>query len=386
MHTFFPTDTPFPIHAPMKINTPPFTGSVPLLRESRGRRGLLLSVLPLLAWMLAAPGSLPAQTAADSVPAGYNTFTAAGTGGAPGVVLSFNAPGLTPDVEWRGTSTAIGANTLTDSTATWTQDKFNGANGAYYIEITSAGGSATAAGVGTFHTITATTAASKMLTFAANLPAGVATPIGYRIRKQWTIAGVFGAANSAGLQGGTAVSADRLLVWNGGGFDTYYYQTTGIGGTGWRNAAARSTDASGTVILPNQFFLVKRGQSAAVSVNVNGSIKAGQTTAGIAAGFNFIANPYAVDMTLASCGIYTGNASTGLAGGSAATADLVLLWNGTGFDTYFYQTSGGTGWRKTTDLATDAGATALPAGTGFIVRRVNSGAFTWIMPPHPASL
>ena len=113
--------------------------------------------------------------------------------------------------------------------------------------------------------------------------------VGYRVRKYWTLASVFGAANSAGLQGGNALSADQVLLWNGAGYDTHYYQTAGI------------------------------------------------------------------------------------APGTSSTGDQVLVWNGTtnAFDAYYYLT--GTGWRKTTDTATDAGTTALATGTGFIIKRGAGG-------------
>jgi hypothetical protein len=43
----------------------------------------------------------------------------------------------------------------------------------------------------------------------ALLAAGITAPVGYKIRKQWTIASVFGANDEAGLQGATAATADR---------------------------------------------------------------------------------------------------------------------------------------------------------------------------------
>ena len=110
------------------------------------------------------------------------------------------------------------------------------------------------------------------------------------------------------------------------------------------------------------------------------------TIAGIVQGFNFLTNPYGVDMTLTSSGLYTGSSTTGLAPGTSTTGDQVLIWNSTSnsFDAYYYLTS--TGWRKTTDASTDASATALATGTGFVIKRGASGAFTWSMPQHPASL
>lgn len=270
------------------------------------------------------------------------------------------------------------------------QSLYNGANGTHYLEVISVGGSTSATGVGTTYTISATTASSKTITIATSFASGVSGTVGYRVRKYWTIASVFGAANSAGLQGGNALSADQVLLWNGAGYDTYYYQTAGIGGTGWRKAGAQGTDAGGTIISPTMSVMIKRGQSATISLAgtsaISGTFKGGITTAGIVQGFNFLTNPYGVNMTLASSGLYTGSSATGLAPGTSSTGDQVLVWNGAtnSFDTCYYLT--GVGWRKTTDAATDASATVLATGTGFIIKRGTGGAFTWSMPQHPASL
>ena len=321
-----------------------------------------------------------AQTALDSVPAGFTTLTVAANGGS-GAKLTFGALGITQAVEWQGTSTALSGATLTDSAAAWADNQFNGANGQFYLEFTSVGGSTVAAGVGTSFAITATAASAKTITLAT--APGLVSPVGYRVRKYWTLADIFGAANSVGLNGGTATSADQVQIWNGAGLDTFYYQTTGIGGTGWRKTNARSTDASTSIIPPSAALIVKRGSNATVSLVANGSMKTGQTTATIASGYTFVGNPFDIAMTLASSGIY----AAGLAGGTAASADQVLVWNGATFDAYFYQTSGGTGtgWRKTTDLAADASATALAAGSGFVVKR-SGAAFTWAIPQHPSAL
>lgn len=227
-----------------------------------------------------------AQTAGISLPSGFTTFTIAGTGGSVSSKFSVSALALTTDVLWQSASTtsvAAGATTITDSTATWTDNLYNGANGSHYLEVISVGGSTSAAGVGTIYTISATTASTKTLTLASSFASGITGNVGFRVRKFWTITSVLGATNSAGLQGGTALTADQLLLWNGSGYDTFYYQTAGIGGTGWRKTGAQSTDASGTLILPTMPVMIRRGQSATLSLTgtsaITGAIKGGVTTA-----------------------------------------------------------------------------------------------------------
>lgn len=335
--------------------------------------------------------ALHAQTAGISLPSSYATFTIAGTGGSGSAKLSVLAMPVTPDVLWQSASTTAvtaGGVTLIDSTGTtWTDNLYNAA---HYLEVISVGGSTTATGVGTIRTISTTTASSKTITLSSAFATGISGTVGYRVRKYWTLASVFGASNSSGLQGGTAVTADQVLLWNGSGYDSYYYQTSGIGGTGWRKAGAQTADASGTLIPPTMPVMVKRGQSATLTLSgtgaITGTLKGGITVAGIVQGLNFVTNPYGADMTLASSGLYTGSSTTGVSGGTSSTADQVLVWNTTSnsFDAYYYLT--GTGWRKTTDASTDAAATVLATGTGFIISRGSATGFTWSMPQHPTSL
>jgi uncharacterized protein (TIGR02597 family) len=290
-------------------------------------------------------------------------------------------------VKYVGSASSVTTNTITDSLAAWTENQFNGANGSHYLEVLSVNGSTTAAGVGTTISISATTAATKTLTLANGLPANVTAPIGYRVVRHWTIGSLFGATNTAGLQGGTSVTADQVQLWTGSSYQSLYYQTAGIGGTGWRQVGNQSADASGTAVKPDQSLIIKRGQNSPISITVIGEVKTGRTSFAINPGFNFVPNPYSVAMTLSSCGIYTGSGTSGVAGGNITNADQVLVWNGSSYDTYYYQTSGigGTGWRKVGDLSSDAGGAGIPPASSVIVRRNNSGSFTWVMPQHPAT-
>lgn len=330
---------------------------------------------------------LCAQTAPTYSPVvGFEKITISGTGGSGPAKLSFGAMPLVPILQAAGSMSSASGTTLADSTATWSNDQFNGSNGRHYLEIVSVHGSTTASGVGTTYDIADTTAPGT-LTLSRSLDSGVTAPLGYLIRKHWTLAAVFGVTNDSGLQGGTATTADQVHVWNKTGYDIYYYQTAGIGGTGWRKTGDQTTDASGTVIDPSNCLISKRGQSASTTVTVLGAVKTGATRYDITPGYNLVPNPNALAMTLASCGLYTGDAGTGVAGGTAASADQVLLWNGSGYDTYYYQTSGigGTGWRKTGDQTTDASTATIAVGTSFIVRRLHGGGFAWMIPQHPAS-
>ena len=326
-----------------------------------------------------------AQTTATTDPVGYITLAVAGTGGGS-AAYSFRGLGLTRTVAYQGAAeTSVGSTaTVVDSEAVWTDDQFNNPTGAvtHFLEITS-GTSA-----GTTYDIIDTVASTKTLTLAQPLAAAVANGATFKIRQHWTIGSVFGAANEGGLFGGTSATADQVLVWNGTGFETFYYKTSGLGGTGWRSTASTSVDRSPQVIYPDDGLVLKRNQSAAVNIVLMGSVKTGQTSFPVLVGNNFLSNIYAAPMTLGSCGLYTASSTTGLAGGTSITADQVSIWNGSGYDTYYYKTSGlgGTGWRSTASTSVDASPISIPVGASIVVNRKNATAFNWVIPQHPASL
>lgn len=87
-----------------------------------------------------------------------------------------------------------------------------------------------------------------------------------------TLAGLFGANNEAGLDGGDGPgTADNILVFDSSGsITTYYYRDSGLGGTGWRSAASSSTDEANTVIAkPGEMFFINRSGGAAFNLTEN---------------------------------------------------------------------------------------------------------------------
>jgi uncharacterized protein (TIGR02597 family) len=332
--------------------------------------------------LFSAAASSSAQTTAVTDPVGFITLNIAGTTGGATSALSFKGLSMTRAIEYQGSAETVGTNTLVDNEATWTDNQFNGANGSYFVEITNG------TNVGATFDIQATAAATKTITLAQNLPTGSAAPLTFKVRKHWTIGSVFGAANEVGLGGGDATTADQILIFNGVGYDTYYYQTSGLGGVGWRKGGDVGTNAANTVLFPEDGIIIKRKQAGAVNVVLLGAVKMGTSSIPVAPGNNVIANVYAASITLGSSGLYTGNAATGLAGGASTSADQVLLWNGVSYDVFYYQTSGlgGTGWRKGGDVGTDAASTAIPSGASLIIKRQGASGFNWVVPQHPASI
>lgn len=309
---------------------------------------------------------------ATTDPVGFITLAIAGNGGGGSNTLSFKGLGMTRPVEYQGSAETVGANTLSDAQAVWTDNQFNGVP--HYVEIISG------PAAGTTYNITGTTAATGTITVDPALASGAAAGVSFRIRKQWTIATVFGPANEAGLQPGDVNTADLILIFNGTGYDRYFYNA------GWQNAAAPGTDAGGTVIYQDEGVLLSRKQAAPVNLALMGAVKTGQSSIPVFTGLNIVGNVYAAPMTLASSGLYTGDPATGLAAGDGSTADQVRIFNGTSYDIYYYQSVGfGTGWRNAAQPTVDADATPIPVGASVVIQR-NGAPFNWIAPQHPATL
>lgn len=331
--------------------------------------------------------ALQAQVSTD--PVGFTTISVAGNGGSGQPAYTFGTLGMYNSVALQSTTTSVGgSSTLVDTSATWADNAYNGASGqiTYYVEITSG------PGAGTTYDITGTTAATQSLTLSQPLLASITSGATYKIRPHWTIAGVFGSTNQNGLTGGNSTTADQILIFSNStqGYLTYYYQTSGIGGTGWRKSGAPTVDASSTVMYPDDGFIIVRKQSTNTTVVVTGAVKTGQSYIPVPSGYNLLGNVYATSMTLASSGLYTGDSATGVAGGNSTTADQILIWNpvSTGYDTYYYQTSGigGTGWRKAGAPTVDASTSSIASGSALFVNRRAAGAgFNWVAPQHPAS-
>ena len=423
--------------------------------------------------LLSAAGVSPMHGQVESPAVGFNILSLA-PGMGENSQLTFSAPQYGCAIMHQAVSTGLGATTLIDSAASWADDFYNGENGPHYVEITQVGGSATAPAVGTRREIVDTIETNGVLVVDKPWPAGLSSPVHYRIIKHWTIRELFGATKALGiastisdsslvdatanwavdqfngvngahfveivkvsddptnrlvgtrreivgtavrtltvnepwpeingivsyrivrhlavrsntsgnLRGGSSLSADSFQLWDGERYETYYYQTSGIGGIGWRKAGDQFADAGNTIIHPGQAIIFRRGETAPLHLVVRGFVKDGITPLEVQPGFNFLANPYASSMTLASAALHTGSPATGVASGSLLTADQVMVWTGTHYDTYYFQASGlgGVGWRKVGNLTADASTNVIPAGSSIIIRRQHGSPFTWRIPAHP---
>jgi uncharacterized protein (TIGR02597 family) len=322
-----------------------------------------------------------AQVNVYTDPVGFISLGVQGSG------YSFLGLGMTQVPVLRGAISATAGQQVTLN-STLTPGQYNPTNtvGAatdpsYFIEYTSG------VDAGIMDDIVSNDAAAVYTTVADGANPGDT----FKIYPHWTIGQVFGAADAAGLQGGsTSSSADNILVWNPVTQTpaTYWYKNAGaIGGTGWRAGAATSVNAANAVLYIEQGFDILRRVSGNLSVQLVGGVKLSNTVSLIyGPGYTFAGNVEAAGIPLSVTGLYTGSDSTGLHGGStSSSADNVLIWNPATQTptTYWYKNAGaigGTGWRAGAATSVDASTNQIPlTGVAKVLRRV-SGDFEWTIP------
>jgi uncharacterized protein (TIGR02597 family) len=340
----------------------------------------------------AAPQTSFGQTTSATTPVGFVTMTVSGTGGTKPTAYTFTSLGLVNPIAFQSTTTTSvgGTTTIADTSATWANNAYNsstaGAPPTHFVEILSG------PAAGSMYDIVTTDGSAKSLTVSSALAAGVTAGVSYAIRPHWTLASVFGPTvnQAGGLAGGSAGNADEIQLFRSGGYVGYFYQTSGrnVLLNAWVSSSDLNTDAGNTVIYPDDGIVIARRQSGPVRVTVSGAVKTGQTSIPVLTGYTLLGNVYAAGMTLGTSGLYTGDASSGLAPGSAGEADQVIFWNGTGFVSYFYQTSGRNvlvnAWVSASDLNTDAGSTPIPVGAALFIKRSGTP-FNWVAPQSPAT-
>ena len=189
------------------------------------------------------------------------------------------------------------------------------------------------------------------------------------IRGAETLGSVLGSTNSTVLlQGGaSAGSSDIVYVWNGTGYNSYYYYTS----YGWvQDGDATYAIQNNLVIYPDEGVIVARLSTNSLPATYAmsmGTVPSNAQTALInAPGYTFVSNPLPVSVSLSQYGFT--NSPSWLEGASAGSSDLVYLWTGTGWQDYYYYS--GYGWVQDGDATyTLQTNTPIPAGSAAMVFR-----------------
>jgi hypothetical protein len=272
-----------------------------------------------------------------------------------------------------GTVTALTANTLEDADASWAAGQF-GTNGAFYVEFD----------CGTMADILGCDAVARRLVVSGPLPDTITVGDSYRIRRHWTLAGIFGARNEAGLKAGiNPTEADMvvlLLPETQEQRRCFYVNAPGY--EGWWDYGMR-VRMDNQVIYPEQGVAVERKNPANVVVCASGVSKQSLTRVPISPGDNLVG---LVDCfsprRLSELGLYTGDPATGVAAGENINgADNLVIIRPNGEFTYFYYAGryAAAGWYDSS--YGPANDVLISPGSVFSVRRKGSrGLFFWDVP------
>ena len=329
---------------------------------------------PVTSFALLSALATAAASAAVTTPVGYNTVD---------LVNGFNFVGLTlhESVVVSGDLESYGTGTATDSDVDF--DTVLTAGTTYILEVGTPAGISEAVASWTGNTLNTSTDLSAVLAGGES----------YSIRPAATLASVFGADGgdlSKGFFGpGTS---DQIWLFNGTGYDKYYYDsgTAASGGTvaTWRQLTPVDQDVDGAAVpiqYPEGFLIVSSNPKSLV---FTGEVKLAPTEVNLVSGFNFVSSVAPVGATLATAfGVDGDSLRKGFFG--PGTGDQIWIFNGTGYDKYYYDSgtaaSGGTvaTWRQLApveqDIA-DPSAVALP--TGYLVVSSSAGDVTQGLPAY----
>jgi uncharacterized protein (TIGR02597 family) len=303
----------------------------------------ILAIAPLTA-------TVSAQTTATTTPVGFITVSVpAGTANSPSnkavAIPLYNAPAFIGAVSSIDNSTSF-----TMSGATWTAGQFT--TTAHVVRIRS--GTQT----GRLYTITGNTANQLTVDTRGGSLAGVlSVNDSCEVIPANTLGTVFGTTTPIVQTGASALDADNVFIWNGTTFDTYFHD-----GTNWRKAGSLLSQ-NNTVIYPDEGVFVARRATSPLTLTFMGTVPSGTEKTELETGSTFIGNRFPIDVQLGAIGFQS---TTGwVAGADASTADKVFVWNGTTWDTYYYN---GTNWRKAGNL-NNQDTTLITAGTSLFITR-----------------
>ncbi len=215
---------------------------------------------------------------------------------------------------------------------------------------------------------------SNSITLGENIDGLISSSDKISVRPHSTLASLFGDTNSAGFfASNTSAAADEILVFNSTtqSFINYYYKNAGLGGIGWRSSASSSVSRANDIIYPEQSLAILRKQATGLAITSIGEVYSGAMKIPVESGLVWTLNTTPRDTTLASLGFYTGTSSGITGSNTVALADEVLRWTGTGWESFYYKTTGlgGIGWRTSASSSIDRGTQAIGAGEVLVIRR-----------------
>lgn len=215
---------------------------------------------------------------------------------------------------------------------------------------------------------------SAKITATAGEVATAALPVAPNVGDEFvvyqlnTLASVFGANNSYGLNAGTtSANADIVYLTNEGSLVGYFYRSDV---SNWRLVNDPDGANQGdTIIEPSAGLMVTRRSAGTpeIFIRLAGEALPGKQVAKIGgSGYSIVNNPFLTPTTLAESGL-----STSLNGGTGpGTADVLYIEEEGVLTGYYYKTAGvgGTGWRALGDASTDRSDLIVKPGKALLLK------------------
>lgn len=280
-----------------------------------------------------------------------------------------------------GKLTAVGANYLEHSGASWTPGAFSNVNAPYFVRITSGAHTGRTFRISaTANTATRIYVTDDGLGLAAlNLATG-ADGTRFEIIPADTLGSFFGTGGELVVQGATsAAGADLVQVWGGAAWLNFYYNST------WQRWA-RDTDLASDpsrnsyVLRSDRGLMITRRGSTDLDLLVVGRVlntpqRAFHTRTDSA--LTFLATMQASDATLGALALQSATRSlnwkVAATAADAGQADLLIVWSNTSWLSFFYNSSAGH-WQRVGDAETaNRDGYTIAAGTPVFVQRRGTG-------------
>lgn len=258
-----------------------------------------------------------------------------------------------------GVVTAVNAGTISNSGANWTASAFASASAPCFVRIKS--------GAAKGRTLLITANSDTDLTVdnqgtdltALGIVAGTDT---YQIIAGDTLSSLFGTTTLAGTSAG---NADNVMYYNGSAWQTFYYNSTN---SRWQQKGL-SFSANNFVLRPDAGILFVRRSTSPLSFVVTGTVPTGDLRYVVNnSGSTFLANGFPTDTKLSTVSF---NVLPNWAGSTDGTsADLVMFWNGTAWQRFYYNTTNSR-WQQV-GLGLNANNFTIPAGQPVMISRTGS--------------
>ena len=325
------------------------------------KKYLLLSLLGLAATSLFATSySPPAGGMTISVPTGQTQHVSLP------ILHAAVGPGAI-----RGRIDSVGIDSITVPAAGWTAGAFSDPANPYYIRILSG------ASAGRHYMVSSTANTASQL-FVSNegfslgqhgITVGSAGDV-YELVLADTLLTMFGTTT---LQGGaSAVTADNVQVWGGASWLVFYFNTT-------RNRWERDNSATNSMndfpLLPDRGIMITRRAVSDLNLVVTGRVpEVAPKFFHLRPGFSSLSLGVPADVSLATLALQTrvpGWQSGTNTNTATVDADLVQVWGGASFLTFYFDSV--TGHWQRTGQSTNLDAFVVPVGHPVMIRRNTVG-------------